>query len=44
MGHPDKHEVVFSNSIAILKQIHAQLNAGASGFAAGDLGSRSRCL
>ncbi|KAA6460979.1 hypothetical protein DYQ86_11940 [Acidobacteria bacterium AB60] len=32
------HEVVFSNSIPTIKQIDAQLNAGASGFAAGDFG------
>ncbi len=33
-------EAVFSNSIATLKQINAQLNAGASGFAAGDFGKQ----
>ena len=34
------HEVVFSGSIATLKQIDAQLNAGASGFAATDFGKQ----
>ena len=34
------HEVVFSNSIATLKQVNAQLDAGASGFAAGDFGKQ----
>lgn len=34
------HEVVFSVSIATLKQIDAQLNAGASGFAASDFGKQ----
>ena len=33
-----EHEVVFSNSIATLKQFNAQLDAGASGFAAGGFG------
>ena len=33
-------EAVFSNSIATLKQINAQLNSGASGFAAGDFGKQ----
>jgi hypothetical protein len=33
-------EVVFSNSIATLKLINAQLNSGASGFAAGDFGQQ----
>jgi hypothetical protein len=33
-------EVVFSNSIEILKTINAQLNAGASGFAAGEFGQQ----
>ena len=35
-----QHEAVFSNSIATLKQIDAQLNAGASGFAAGAFGQQ----
>jgi ferric-dicitrate binding protein FerR (iron transport regulator) len=35
-----EHEVVFSNSIATLKQFNAQLDAGASGFAAGDFGKQ----
>jgi hypothetical protein len=35
-----QHEAVFSNSIATLKQIDAQLNAGASGFAAGEFGQQ----
>ena len=35
-----QHEVVFSASIAILQQMNAQLNGGASGFAAGDLGQQ----
>jgi hypothetical protein len=35
-----EHEVVFSNSIATLKQIDAQLNAGASGFATGEFGQQ----
>jgi hypothetical protein len=34
------HEVVFSNSIATLKQVNAQLNAGASGFAASSFGQQ----
>ena len=34
------HEVVFSNSISTLKQLDAQLNAGASGFATGDFGKQ----
>ena len=34
------HEVVFSNDIAMLKQLNAQLNAGASGFATGDFGKQ----
>ena len=34
------HRAIFSNSIATLKQIHAQLNAGASGFAAGAFGKQ----
>jgi hypothetical protein len=33
-------QVVFSNSIAILKLIDAQLNAGSSGFATGDFGKQ----
>jgi hypothetical protein len=35
-----QHEAVFSNSIATLKQIDAQLNTGASGFAAGEFGKQ----
>jgi hypothetical protein len=35
-----RHEAVFSNSIALLKQINAQLNAGASAFASGDFGQQ----
>jgi hypothetical protein len=35
-----QHEAVFSNSIALLKQVNAQLNAGTSGFAAGDFGQQ----
>jgi hypothetical protein len=35
-----QHEAVFSNSIATLKQINAQLNAGASGFATGAFGQQ----
>jgi hypothetical protein len=35
-----QHEAVFSNSIALLKQINAQLNAGASGFATADFGQQ----
>lgn len=35
-----QHEAVFSNSIAVLKQLSAQLNAGASGFASGDFGQQ----
>jgi hypothetical protein len=35
-----QHEAVFSNSIALLKQIDAQLNVGASGFATGDFGQQ----
>ena len=34
------HEVVFSNDIALLKHLNAQLNAGASGFAAADFGKQ----
>jgi hypothetical protein len=34
------HEVVFSNDIAVLKQVDAQLTAGASGFAAEDFGKQ----
>ncbi len=33
-------EVVFSNDLALLKQLNAQLDAGASGFAAGDFGKQ----
>ncbi len=32
------HEAVFSNSVATLKELEAQLNAGASGFANSDFG------
>jgi hypothetical protein len=35
-----EHEVVFSNSIAVLTQFNAQLDAGASGFTAGDFGKQ----
>ncbi len=35
-----QHEAVFSNSIETLKAVDAQLNAGASGFAAGDFGQQ----
>jgi hypothetical protein len=35
-----EHEAVFSNSIATLKQINAQLNSGASGFADADFGKQ----
>jgi FecR protein/Protein of unknown function (DUF3352) len=35
-----QREAVFSNSIATLKEINAQLNAGASGFAATDFGKQ----
>jgi hypothetical protein len=35
-----QHEVIFSNSIATLKQMNAQLNAGASGFALGEFGQQ----
>lgn len=35
-----EHEVVFSNSVATLKQFNAQLDAGTSGFAAGDFGKQ----
>ena len=35
-----QHEAVFSNSVATLKQINAQLDAGASGFAAGTFGQQ----
>jgi hypothetical protein len=34
------HEAVFSNDIAMLRQLNAQLTAGASGFAAGDFGKQ----
>jgi hypothetical protein len=34
------NEAVFSNSIATLKLINAQLNSGASGFASGDFGKQ----
>jgi hypothetical protein len=35
-----EHEAIFSNSVATLKLLDAQLNAGASGFAAGDFGKQ----
>jgi FecR protein/Putative zinc-finger len=35
-----EHEAVFSNNIFTLKQLNAQLNAGASGFADGDFGKQ----
>jgi len=35
-----QHEAVFSNSVATLKQIDTQLNAGASDFAAGQFGQQ----
>ncbi len=35
-----EHEAVFTNSIGTLKQMNAQLNAGASGFATGDFGKQ----
>jgi len=34
------HEAVFSSSIATLKLLNAQLNAGASGFTSGDFGKQ----
>ena len=34
------NEVVFSNSIATLKIVNAQMNSGASGFASGDFGQQ----
>jgi len=33
-------EVIFSNDLGILKELNAQLSAGASGFAAGDFGKQ----
>jgi hypothetical protein len=35
-----EHEVIFSNSIATLKQVNAQFNTGASGFATGAFGEQ----
>jgi hypothetical protein len=35
-----QHQAVFSNSIAILKQVYAQSNAGPSGFATGAFGKQ----
>ena len=35
-----QHEAVFSNNIATLKQVDAQLNAGVSGFATGAFGQQ----
>ncbi len=34
------HEVVFSKTLECLRQVNAQLNAGSSGFAAGDFGKQ----
>jgi hypothetical protein len=33
-----QHEAIFSNSVATLKAVNAQFNAGASGFASGEFG------
>ena len=35
-----QHEVVFSNNVALLKQMNAQLNSTDSGFATGDFGKQ----
>jgi hypothetical protein len=35
-----QHEAVFSNNVATLKRVDAQLNAGASGFATGTFGQQ----
>jgi len=35
-----EHEAIFSNSVATLAQINAQLNAGASGFGTSDFGKQ----
>jgi hypothetical protein len=35
-----QHEVVFSNSLATLRQLNAQLNSTSSGFAKGDFGKQ----
>jgi hypothetical protein len=35
-----EHEVVFSNSLAMLQQMDAQLNVASSGFATGDFGKQ----
>ncbi len=35
-----QHEAVFSNSVALLRQVNTQLNAGASCFATGDFGQQ----
>ncbi|MGA9667661.1 MAG: FecR domain-containing protein, partial [Terracidiphilus sp.] len=35
-----QHEVIFSNSVATLKQVNAQLDSGASGFATGEFGQQ----
>lgn len=35
-----QHQAIFSNSIATLKQVNTQLNAGPSGFATGDFGKQ----
>jgi hypothetical protein len=35
-----QHEAVFSNSLATLSEVNAQLNAGASGFATGEFGQQ----
>ncbi len=35
-----QHEAIFSNSVATLKAVNAQFNAGASGFASGEFGQQ----
>jgi FecR protein len=35
-----QHEAVFSSSVTVLKQMNAQLNSNASGFATGDFGQQ----
>ena len=35
-----QHQAIFSNSIVTLKQVHAQLNAGPSGFATSNFGQQ----
>jgi len=37
-----EHEAVFSNNVAMLQKVNAQLNAGASGFEAGEFGQQVR--